>query len=186
MRKTNLNKLNAIKKSVIDSCENYGIFNMTTAKIAKNAGVSPATIYLHYHDKKDLLSRLYEEVKSKLQRGVDKVINDNDSIDLQMKKVINFSINQYQKYPKEFNFVQVLWNNKKLLDQKAINFDQQLNPTLIHLFQKIHDSNEYVDAPQEILDVFFSIPLLIVERNHKLGNDRINQVSTMVINAIKK
>src|SRR5699024_7513431 len=81
MRKIDKNKQRAIKQAVFDLSQSEGLFNMTTAKIAKTAGVSPATIYLYYQDKTDLLSRIYEEVKTNLHDGLDKVINLEDRLD---------------------------------------------------------------------------------------------------------
>lgn len=70
MRTKDENKIKAIKDAVIALCEADGFTNLTTAKVAKRAGVSPATIYLYYQDKTDLLSRLYEEVKDDLHKAL--------------------------------------------------------------------------------------------------------------------
>ncbi|MCI1136590.1 TetR/AcrR family transcriptional regulator [Enterococcus gallinarum] len=74
---------------------------MTTAKIAKNAGVSPATIYLYYQDKTDLLSRLYEEVKTNLHDGLEKVINKDSSLDEQIQQMIFLQWNNIERILKK-------------------------------------------------------------------------------------
>ncbi|MEJ6400959.1 TetR/AcrR family transcriptional regulator [Nicoliella lavandulae] len=186
MRTTNPEKIKAIKQAVINSCKDYGLLDMTTAKIAKAANVSPATIYIHYQDKKDLLSRLYEEVKAHLQSGMDEVIDDNATIDDQVHAIIEFSIKQYHKFPDEFNFIRVLWNNHELLDEHAIQFEKRLNGSLQHLFDRIDSSPNYVNVSQTTLDVFFSVPILVLNQDTKVNSDEVQQIVNMVINAIKK
>lgn len=85
---------------MLDLSQSIGLSNMTTAKIAKNAGVSPATIYLHYQDKTDLLSRLYEEVKTNLHVRLDTAVDQQQSLDVQIKQFISYTVSQYRKFPK--------------------------------------------------------------------------------------
>lgn len=182
----NIDKLNAIKNSVVDTCNNYGLSDTTTARIAKNAGVSPATIYLHYENKTDLLSHVYEEVKTKIQSGLDKVIDSKDDLEIQIKKTIEFSIERYIKYPKEFNFVNILWNNPEQLNQHAIDFEKHLNDSLLDLFKRIDESSKYVNVSNDILEMFFALPLMIIQKNGKISDDSKNMVIKMTINALKK
>ncbi|MBW1606404.1 TetR/AcrR family transcriptional regulator [Lactobacillus sp. Sy-1] len=159
---------------------------MTTAKIAKNANVSPATIYIHYRDKTDLISRVYEEVKASIQSGLSEVINDQDSIDEQVEALLKFIVRGFYKHPDEYNFIKVVWNNQELLDDHAIKFETELNKTLSKLFKRINDDDEYVTVSQPVFDIFFSVPTLILDRDAKIEQNQIDTIIGMVKKAIKK
>lgn len=186
MRKIDVNKQIAIKQSVLDLSQNIGLFNMTTAKIAKNAGVSPATIYLYYQDKTDLLSRLYEEVKTNLHDGLEKVINKDSSLDEQIQQMIFFTVEQYRTYPKEAYFMKTLWNNPELLDEKALEFGNTLEDALSDLLTRIQISDEYIDVSRDVLDVFLSVPTLVLEVDTKMSHEKLQTISEMIIKSIKK
>lgn len=186
MRKTDINKLNAIKNSVLDLSQSVGLSNMTTAKIAKNAGVSPATMYLHYRDKTDLLSRLYEEVKINLHNGLAEAIDQNQSLETQIKQSITFTIEQYRKFPKQAYFMSTLWSNQELLDEHAVEFGNTMEGPLADLFARIQASQDYVELPRNILEIFFTVPTLVLEREPNMDAQRVNQLSEMIIKAIKK
>ncbi|HIW88991.1 MAG TPA: TetR/AcrR family transcriptional regulator [Candidatus Ligilactobacillus excrementipullorum] len=186
MRKTDITKLTAIKNSVLDLNQSIGLSNMTTAKIAKNAGVSPATIYLHYQDKTDLLSRLYEEVKTNLHVGLDKAIDQQQELDVQIKQAINYIVSQYRKFPKQAAFMGTLWSNQELLDEHAVEFGNTMESPLADLFERIQASPDYVKLPRNILEIFFSVPTLVLETEPHMDAKKLNQLSEMIIKAIKK
>jgi len=186
MRKTDINKINSIKKAVLELSYSEGLSNMTTAKIAKNAGVSPATIYLHYQDKTDLLSRLYEEVKINLHNGLEEAINQNQILETQIKQAIIFTIKQYRKFPKQAYFMSTLWSNQELLDEHAVEFGNTMEGPLVNLFERIQASQDYLDLPQNILEIFFTVPTLVLETEPNMSENRLNQLSEMIIKAIKK
>ena len=186
MRKSDQNKINAIKESVLDLSYKVGISNITTAKIAKNAGVSPATIYIHYQDKTDLLSRLYEEVKTNLHSGLNEAIDKNLNLESQIKQAIVYSISQYRKYPKQAYFMSTLWSNQEMLDEKAINFGNTMEGPLKDLFERIESSEEYLVPSPTILAIFFTVPTLVLQRQPDIDKNMIDQLSEMIIKAIKK
>ncbi|GGZ70037.1 TetR/AcrR family transcriptional regulator [Algibacter mikhailovii] len=60
-----LDKRNALIKATITLVNNNGFHNTPMSKIAKMANVSPATIYLYFENKQDLVNKTYLEVKEK-------------------------------------------------------------------------------------------------------------------------
>lgn len=58
-----LDKKSALLTATLTLVNNHGFHNAPMAKIAKLAGVSPATIYLYFENKQDLINSLYLEVK---------------------------------------------------------------------------------------------------------------------------
>ena len=58
-----MDKKSALLQATLTLVNNHGFHNAPMAKIAKLAGVSPATIYLYFENKQDLINTLYLEVK---------------------------------------------------------------------------------------------------------------------------
>lgn len=58
-----VDKKAALLQATLTLVNNHGFHNAPMAKIAKLAGVAPATIYLYFENKQDLINTLYLEVK---------------------------------------------------------------------------------------------------------------------------
>ncbi|MDA9343624.1 TetR/AcrR family transcriptional regulator [Algibacter sp.] len=59
-----IDKRNALIKATIELVNNNGFHATPMSKIAKIANVSPATIYLYFENKQDLVNKTYIEVKA--------------------------------------------------------------------------------------------------------------------------
>ena len=59
-----IDKRNALVQATIALVNNNGFHATPMSKIAKMANVSPATIYLYFENKQDLVNKVYLEVKS--------------------------------------------------------------------------------------------------------------------------
>lgn len=57
-------KKSALLNATLTLINDHGLHDAPMSKIAKLAGVSPATIYLYFENKQDLVNTLYLEVKS--------------------------------------------------------------------------------------------------------------------------
>lgn len=60
-----IDKRNALVKATIELVNNSGFHATPMSKIAKMANVSPATIYLYFENKQDLVNQTYIDVKAK-------------------------------------------------------------------------------------------------------------------------
>ncbi|MBU7448074.1 MULTISPECIES: TetR/AcrR family transcriptional regulator [Lactiplantibacillus] len=186
MRTKDENKTKAIKHAVIELSQSEGLTNLTTAKVAKLAGVSPATIYLKYKDKTDMLSRIYEEVKTELHAGVQESILDaGDDVEAQLRAVLNYSVQQWHKYPKESEFINALWTNQELLDASAIESGNQKEGPLVDLFARIDANPAFINVPRVILEAFASLPGTV--RQLASNNDQalIDQTIDLILKALK-
>ncbi len=61
MRTKDYDKQERIKDAMIDLILKEGINGASVAKIARKAGVSPATIYVYYENKEDMLAEVFNE-----------------------------------------------------------------------------------------------------------------------------
>ncbi len=61
MRTRDYDKQQRIKEAMVHLILREGINGASVSKIAREAGVSPATIYIYYESKEDLLSAAFRE-----------------------------------------------------------------------------------------------------------------------------
>ena len=186
MRKIDINKIEAIKQSVLDLSWEKGVSNLTTAEISKKAGVSPATLYIHYYSKKDLISRLYEKVKVELQNGISEVMVPQDDLHIKIKKTLYYAVQKYKKYPKKAKFVSTLWSNQDMLDKQAIKFGNEQNRIISDLVREILEDGRYVNVSSSILEIFLAIPTQAIQQISILNGTEIDNIIDMVIKSLEK
>lgn len=188
MRTKDENKTKAIKAAVIAISQEDGFTNLTTAKVAKRAGVSPATIYLNYKDKTDMLSRLYEEVKDDLHQGVAEAIaSAGDDIEAQLRAALHFSVAQTLAHPREAHFVSALWTNQELLDEAARAYGQTTAGPLAKLFQRLNASPDFTDAPAVIVAAVASLPTTVLQTAiGPVAQATIEQTIGVAVKALKR
>lgn len=113
-----IDKRNALIKATIELVNNNGFHDTAMSKIAKMANVSPATIYLYFENKQDLVNQTYLEVKSKYTDFVFKTYNNNTSIktgfELIWKRIAEFKINEC-----EYSFFLNQCNNTPIIDEPS-------------------------------------------------------------------
>ncbi len=63
IREKSKEKRNALLKATLSLVNNNGFHDAPMSKIAKMANVSPATIYIYFENKQDLINQLYLELK---------------------------------------------------------------------------------------------------------------------------
>lgn len=105
MRIKDENKYNAILEASIDLFKLEGFAKASISKIAKTAGVSPATIYIYFENKEDLINKLYLDVRAKMSKFVLEEINLDGCVEKEYKKMwINY-YNFCLKFNKEFDYM---------------------------------------------------------------------------------
>lgn len=138
MRKIDEQKKLKIKAAVMTLVDQDGLTSLTTAKVAKTAGVSPATLYIYYQDKTDMLSRIYELVKDELHSGLLAELSATaPDLAAQLRTMLQFSVAQYRQQPRAAHFVQALWTNPEALDEQALHHGTELDSALGQLFTKL-------------------------------------------------
>ena len=113
-----IDKRNALIKATIQLVNNSGFHATPMSKIAKMANVSPATIYLYFENKQDLVNQTYLEVKTKYTDFVFKTYNENTSVktgfELIWKRIAEFNINEC-----EYSFFLNQCNNSPIIDEPS-------------------------------------------------------------------
>ena len=77
-----IDKRNALIRATIDLVNNNGFHATPMSKIAKMANVSPATIYLYFENKQDLVNKTYIHVKSKYTKYAFETYDINTTVEI--------------------------------------------------------------------------------------------------------
>ncbi len=72
-----IDKQNALFKATLALINNGGIQEASMAKVAKMANVSPATIYIYFENKQDLVNQLYLNVKASFSKSAFDAYNES-------------------------------------------------------------------------------------------------------------
>ena len=76
-----IDKRNALIQATIELVNNNGFHAAPMSKIAKMAQVSPATIYLYFENKQDLVNKAYIEVKAEYTEYAFATYDENVSVE---------------------------------------------------------------------------------------------------------
>ncbi|MCG8785819.1 TetR/AcrR family transcriptional regulator [Tenacibaculum finnmarkense] len=93
-----IDKRNALVKATIELVNNNGFHATPMSKIAKMAKVSPATIYLYFESKQDLVNQTYIQVKSKYTDYAFATYSDKvsveDGFEIIWKRIAEFKLQE--------------------------------------------------------------------------------------------
>jgi AcrR family transcriptional regulator len=113
-----IDKRNALIKATIELVNNNGFHASAMSKIAKMANVSPATIYLYFENKQDLVNQTYLEVKTKYTDFVFDTYDENTSVEsgfeLIWKRIAHFNSNECEN-----SFFLNQCNNTPIIDEPS-------------------------------------------------------------------
>jgi AcrR family transcriptional regulator len=105
MRKKDEEKEKSIKEAVIRLILQEGFQGTSISKIAKEAGVSPATVYIYFDSKENMLQDIYHEYSE----GIYNFILERVHEDMEGRQIIDTLVRSYYNYIQEhreiFNFV---------------------------------------------------------------------------------
>jgi AcrR family transcriptional regulator len=108
----------ALLKATLFLVNNQGFHDAPMSKIAKLAQVSPATIYIYFSNKQDLINQLYLEVKANFSMCAFKNYNEEECIKDSFKHVW-LNIAQFKlKNIEESNFLS-LCDNTPMIDEES-------------------------------------------------------------------
>jgi AcrR family transcriptional regulator len=106
MRRKDDRKLQNIKQAVLKLILEEGFQGASIAKIAREAGVSPATVYIYYENKESMLMDIYrdyhEEIYNYLVCRLNIEMNGPQIIDTLVRSYYDYIV----KYSEQFYFVE--------------------------------------------------------------------------------
>lgn len=194
MRIRDENKEIAIREQAMEMIVNEGFDGLSMQKLAKAANVSPATIYIYYKNREDLLNQLFLEVQKTFSDIALKGFNPNLSLEeglwLQWKNRLKFIL----EYPDYFKFFEQFRNSPLInhKDLKITEFKENMKLFVINAIKR----GEMTKMEPEIFwslayGSFYSLVKFHLQKKSMMGNDfkitdaKLKQVLKMVIKALK-
>lgn len=168
MRYRDENKIQAIRESAIQMVAKDGLENFGINRLAKAAGVSPATIYIYYKDKEDLLTRISTEEGLRMTRATlknfDPEMTFKEGLWVQWKNRAAFALDNHQSA----NFFEQLRNSTykdKMLETITMEFRKIMG-------DYIHNAVQRGEISEMPLEVYWSVafaPLYSLIKFHNEG-----------------
>jgi AcrR family transcriptional regulator len=186
-------KMENIKKAVMEGLVEYGYAGMSIATISERANVSPGYLYRYYEGKEELVKDI---VDSEMQDIVSNLINDIDSSESIYKagyKTINRLFQKANKEPVLARFTaSVVMDSKIPARERAEKYKNILGVAekCIELGRKTGEINQQV-TPMEVLIVSFTIPFrylafsLELDENKKFTEVEVERIVRICVNAFK-
>lgn len=123
MRARDENKEAAIREKAIELIVNEGFSGFSMGKLAKAANVSPATLYIYYKNKEDLLNSLYNSVHDTFIEMALADFDPNSSLEKGLMQQWKNRLRHIDEHPYHFRFTEQ-FKNSPLINHKDVNTEE--------------------------------------------------------------
>jgi AcrR family transcriptional regulator len=188
MRPKDQTKYNAIINASLELIKELGFVGISISKIAKQANISPATIYIHFKNREDLFTKLYTKIRTNMSNGALNDVNEEMDIEQVFKSIwINsFSYNlnhpDYLIYREKFEQTPMMENIK--------GEDFELYNYVNDLFQRGIKEQVIKDLSIPLLISFAFVPIITLLNFHfggviNMDANHITEACELAWHAIK-
>ncbi|WP_207736202.1 TetR/AcrR family transcriptional regulator [Fusibacter ferrireducens] len=189
MRVKDEKKYESILNASMEHFMSDGFANASIAKIAKTAGVSPATIYIHFENKEDLISKLYLKIRKEMSEYVLVDVDLEGCIEAAYKKIWQNYYHYCLTYHREFDYIMQFTNSPFSKDYHA-DYGMCYFSKIYELFDKGKKGKVIKDISDEILFAFTFYPASqLAKRNiccgSKLCDYGVNKACDVAWDAVK-
>ena len=133
MREKDFNKEEKILQATLNLITTQGLSNTSMSKIASASGVSPATIYVYFKNKEDLINKLYLKTKEKVSESLFFTLSSQKSLKQQYIQIMTNFINFNKENKNEFLFLEQM-QNSPILDSETLKKSSELFSILFNLY----------------------------------------------------
>lgn len=158
MRTKDEMKQDALFRATVKMVNEIGFASSSVSKIAKEAGISPATVYIYYKNKEDLLVCTYMAIKKELISSMLKDLDNNRPI-RDIIKTVWFNLFEYTStHQDDFHFTEQFANSPytDLVDTDEI--DRMFLP-LVQVIQRGIEQKIIKDVSFDIIAAFGFYPI---------------------------
>jgi len=189
MRTKDEEKKAALFEATVKLVNEIGFVSSSVSKIAKEANVSPATIYVYYENKEDLLVSTYVEIK----RSLSNAILDNFDATLPIRDILRnvwFNIFEYiSNNLNYYKFAEQFSNSpfSSLVDRETV---EQFFDPLIKVLKRGIEQKIIKNVNFDILAAFMWYPITVLANPRLCEDFELNEVNietafTLAWDAIK-
>ncbi|CAB1062459.1 hypothetical protein D1BOALGB6SA_7236 [Olavius sp. associated proteobacterium Delta 1] len=189
MRTKDDEKDSALFEATVKLVNEIGFASSSVSKIAREAGVSPATIYVYYKNKEDLLVSTYIAIKLDLSKALLRDFNDHLPIRDILRNVW-FNMFEYISNNLEYyKFVEQFSNSpfSSLVDKQEV---EQYFVPLVKVLQTGIEQKIIKNVNFDILTAFMYHPITVLAnpglcQDFELNAENIETAFTLAWDAIK-
>jgi TetR/AcrR family transcriptional repressor of multidrug resistance operon len=194
MRIRDENKIESIREKGLEMIVEQGFDGFSMGKLAKAANVSPATLYIYFKNREDLLNQLYMEVHKKFAEVALKDFNPDlslkEGLKLQWKNRLKF----ITKYPVHYKFQEQFRNTPSYHSGNQLSeFKENMKQFVMNAIKR----GEMKKMEPEIFwalaygPFYFLVKFHLQGKSHmntsfKLNDALLEKTLNKVINALKK
>jgi TetR/AcrR family transcriptional repressor of multidrug resistance operon len=194
MRIRDENKVNSIREKAIEMIVGEGFDGLSMQKLAKAANVSPATIYIYFKNREDLLSQLYNHVQNTFSEvtldGFSPELSFRDGLWLQWKNRFRF----IQEHPLYFQF-QEQFRNSPLINQCGVDISDFKSNMKNFVINAVKRGDMKPMEPEVFWSIAYGTLYSLIKfhlnersmmnNNFTLTDEKMKQAFEMVIKAFK-
>ncbi len=169
MRHKDDNKRVAISNAAIKLIASKGFADTSMSKIAEAANISPATIYVYFENKEDLLNKLYLMVKREISEAMMAGFDDSLSVEAGFKLIWENSCRHMLAQPTRFAFSEQFANSplvNRVSKEEGLGYYQPV----FSLVERGKQEGIFKDIPLGLFAAFFYGPLMLLVKQHHNGD----------------
>jgi AcrR family transcriptional regulator len=173
MRPRDENKELLIRQKAIEMVVENGLGGFSVNKLAKAAGVSPATIYIYYKDKDDLITKLCVDVAGKMMDYSFKDFSPGMDFAVGLKIQWQNRMEYFISYPTEMEFIEIMRYThfyEEVSKRLTTTFGLILGPFMENSIQK----KQLIPLPFEVYWSIAFAPLYQLIKYHYQGKSYVN------------
>jgi AcrR family transcriptional regulator len=189
MRRKDEFKQDALFRATVKLVNEIGFVSSSVAKIAKEAGISPATIYIYYENKEDLLVSTYMDIKKAFITAILSELDDTQPIRDIFRNIWLNMFKYINQNKADFQYTEQFANSPfaSRVDQQEMD---ELFMPIIQVIQKGIDQKIIKDVDIRILAAFIYYPIYTLANprllhNFEMNEETIDAAFTMAWDAIK-
>ncbi|MFC2086244.1 TetR/AcrR family transcriptional regulator [Bacteroidota bacterium] len=174
MRLKDESKKEAIFDAAIELINSTGFAETSMSKIAKKANVSPATIYVYFENKEDLLNKMYIMVKHKLSIGLMDGIRENMPIKDRFRRLWKNMFFSFIDNPQYFRFIEQ-FSNSPLIKKVSIEEAHIQYHSLYDLYEIGRNEKIIKEYPVQLISYFSFMPIINIAKDHLNGDFNMSE-----------
>lgn len=189
MRIKDTEKQEALFQAAVKVVNEIGFASSSVSKIAREAGVSPATLYTYFANKEDLLVSTYMKIKQELSKEAMKKIDDDMPIRDCFKQVwINYF--EFATTHRDYSvFAEQFANSPYNEKVDLVQFEKMFEP-IGRLVRRGIEMKIIKNVNPDVIGAFVFYPVLILTnprlcRNFKITDEQIQASFQLAWDAIK-
>ena len=166
MRPRDENKEQAIREKAIEVIVREGFDGLSMGKLAKAAGVSPATIYIYYKDRDDLIEKLVQVEGRRMQEAMLKDFDPSSSFEQGLRQQWKSRAAYYLANPVSMHFLELVRNSPQF--EKTHKADSTFVKAMRDFAHNAIERKELISLPFEVFWSVAYAPLYQLVKFHLL------------------